>query len=334
MYKETAMIGSSAALASALAELSRLAGIDRPVLILGPRGSGKELAAERLHYLSARWSAPLHKINCAALTETLLESELFGHETGAFTGAVRQHCGHFERAEGGSLLLDEFHTLSLRVQEKLLRVLEYGEFERVGGQRTLRADVRIVAASNVDLRAAAQAGRLREDLLDRLCFDAVHLPGLAQRREDIIELATHFAQRLCAELGRPYFAGFGERATQILLAHSWPGNVRELKNTVERALFRWESVDLPVDDLILDPLLSPFAGDTQALPPQVPTPSDTQALTEPMALHPRIAAYERALVLDALEACHWHQGKAAERLSLSYDQLRGLLRKHRIRRQR
>jgi len=233
------MIGQSPALTAALDHLSLLAGIDRPVLIIGERGTGKELAAERLHFLSPRWSEAFVKINCGAITETLLESELFGHEAGAFTGATKQHVGRFERADGGSLFLDELGTMSLRLQEKLLRLIEYGEFERVGGQKTLKADVRVIGATNADLPSMADAGEFRWDLLDRLSFDVVTLPPLRERREDIAELAAHFAVRFVAELGWDFFPGFSEKTLELLEAHPWHGNIRELKNAVERSLFRW-----------------------------------------------------------------------------------------------
>ncbi len=230
------MIGNSAALAQALDHLSRLAPVNRPILVLGERGTGKELAAERLHFLSTRWDAPLLKVNCAAMAETLLESELFGHEAGAFTGATRSHQGRFERADGGTLFLDELGTMSMRLQEKLLRLVEYGEFERVGGQETLQVDVRVIAATNADLRALAARGEFRHDLLDRLSFDIVHLPALRHRREDIPELAEHFAIQMSAELGWELFPGFTREAMAALQAYQWPGNVRELKNLVQRVL--------------------------------------------------------------------------------------------------
>ena len=209
------MIGQSPALTAALDHLSLLAGIDRPVLIIGERGTGKELAAERLHFLSPRWSEAFVKINCGAIAETLLESELFGHEAGSFTGATKQHIGRFERADGGSLFLDELGTMSLRLQEKLLRLIEYGEFERVGGQKTLKVDVRVIGATNADLPRMADAGEFRWDLLDRLSFDVVTLPPLRERREDIAELANHFAVRFVSELGWDFFPGIfheGSRA--------------------------------------------------------------------------------------------------------------------------
>ncbi|WP_439106725.1 sigma 54-interacting transcriptional regulator, partial [Congregibacter sp.] len=190
------MLGESNALAAALDHLSQLAGIQRPVLVLGERGTGKELAAERLHYLSPRWDAPFVKVNCASMAETLLESELFGHEAGAFTGASRLHVGRFERADGGTLLLDEIGTMSPRLQEKLLRLIEYGEFERVGGQRTLQVDVRVVGATNADLRSMADTQTFRADLLDRLSFDIVHMPALRHREEDVMLLARQFAVQM------------------------------------------------------------------------------------------------------------------------------------------
>jgi psp operon transcriptional activator len=340
MRPETSIIGSSAALAHALDRISRLATIDRPALILGPRGSGKELAAERLHFLSPRWSGPLHKVNCAALADSLLESELFGHEAGAFTGATRLHRGRFERAEGGTLFLDEMDTMSPRLQEKLLRLIEYGEFERLGGQRSLQADVRIVAATSANLQEAAARGRMREDLLDRLAFDVVHLPSLAQRPEDIPELAEHIAQRMCRELGWTFFPGFAPSALQQLLAHNRHGNVRELKNAVERSLYRWETPESPLAELVLDPFLSPYvepqgaAAVAAAERQEAAVPAPDSATTAAPAPAPQpsygaqIASLERQLLSAALARCGGHQGEAARDLGLSYDQLRGQLRKH------
>jgi len=320
------MIGNSASLAQALERLSRLAGINRPILVMGERGTGKELAAERLHYLSARWDAPLLKVNCAAMAESLLESELFGHEAGAFTGATRSQRGRFERADGGTLFLDELATMSLRLQEKLLRLVEYGEFERLGGQQTLQVDVRVVAASNVDLRDMAQDGRFRADLLDRLSFDVVHLPALRQRPEDIPELAQHFAVQLCSELGWELFAGFTPRSMAALQDYSWPGNVRELKNAVERSLYRWADPLRPVDEVVIDPFQSPYRDTTPAAPEQdsVEVPGDTQGGD----FAARMAQIEKRLLRDALRENGEHQGRTAQSLGLSYDQLRHLVRKH------
>ena len=327
------MLGDSAALAAALDHLSTLAGIDRPVLILGERGTGKELAAERLHFLSSRWEGPFLKVNCAAMAESLLETELFGHEAGAFTGASRQHVGRFERAEGGTLLLDEVGTMSPRLQEKMLRLIEYGEFERVGGSRTLHADVRVVGSTNADLKAMADAGDFRHDLLDRLSFDVVHLPPLRARDDDVLMLAEHFAIQLCAELGWPLFPGFGAVAAAALRRHAWPGNVRELKNAVERSLYRWGSAETPVDRLVIDPFesphadLAPDAGAVDVEPPPQPAARREAAAFD---LRASVAQYERQLLETTLERCGYNQRLGAEQLGLTYNQMRGLVRKHGI----
>lgn len=320
------MIGDSAALAQALDQVSRLAPINRPVLVIGERGTGKELAAERLHFLSGRWDAPLLKVNCAAMAEGLLESELFGHEAGAFTGATRGHRGRFERADGGTLFLDELGTMSMRLQEKLLRLVEYGEFERVGGQETLQVDVRVIAATNADLRALADRGEFRHDLLDRLSFDVVHIPALHQRREDIQALAEHFAIQMCAELGWDLFPGFTDAALEQLLSYRWPGNVRELKNAVERSLYRWSDPDNPVAIIVLDPFESPYADSEP-----VPLPDATAAEDDPVPeldFGERMAAIEKQLLQDALLRNGNNQRRTAAELNLSYDQLRGMVRKH------
>lgn len=321
------IIGNSAALAQALDRVSLLAPVNRPVLIVGERGTGKELAAERLHFLSPRWEAPLVKVNCAAMAESLLESELFGHEPGAFTGATRVREGRFERADGGTLFLDELGTMSLRLQEKLLRLVEYGEFERLGGQKTLQVDVRVVGATNADLRELAAEGTFREDLLDRLSFDVIHLPPLRQRREDIAELAGHFAIGMCKELGWELFPGFTPAALAVLERQGWPGNVRELKNAVERSLHRWGDPSEPVDEIVIDPFVPPWPVDTP--------PAGGEEATDPeernaphVDFTARMAAIEKRLVQEALAANAHHQRRTAAALGLSYDQLRHLVRKH------
>ena len=227
------LLGESPAFLAALAHVSRVAPLERPVLVIGERGTGKELIAARLHYLSQRWDRPFVKVNCAALPESLLDSELFGHEAGAFTGATRRQIGRIEQADGGTLFLDEIATASPAVQEKLLRAVEYGEIERVGG-RTATVDVRVVGATNADLPALAAAGRFRADLLDRLAFDVVTLPPLRARPDDIPPLAEHFALGMVRELQRPLFPGFTAAALDRLRGHDWPGNVRELRNIAER----------------------------------------------------------------------------------------------------
>jgi len=319
------MIGRSIALASALDQLSLLAGIERPVLLMGERGTGKELAAERLHFLSARWEAPLIRVNCAALSDALLDSELFGHEAGAFTGAKQRRKGRFERADGGTLFLDEIASLSSGVQEKILRLVEYGEFERLGGQETLQVDVRIIGASNVDLQQLALEQRFRADLLDRLSFDVVHLPPLRHRADDIEELAEHFAVQLCAELGWKLFPGFSEGALAQLQSQPWPGNVRELKSAVERSLFRWGDPENPIDNIVLDPLRSPYAEDS---------PTQTQDKRESnntiIDFYSQISALEQTLLQRALEENGGVQRGAAETLGLSYNQMRSLVRKYKL----
>ena len=326
MRKQVSIIGNSAALASALDHVSSLADVNRPVLVLGERGTGKELVAERLHYLSARWEAPLLKVNCAAIADSLLESELFGHEAGAFTGATRTQRGRFERAEGGTLFLDEVATMSLRLQEKLLRLVEYGEFERLGGQQTLRADVRVVAATNVDLQERAASGLFRSDLLDRLSFDVVHLPALRQRSEDIPELAEHFAVQMSAELGWDLFAGFTPAALEVLLAHGWPGNVRELKNAVERSLYRWGDPLQPVAEIVIDPFKSPF--EDAVLPAPLAVPVEAVEPAPEVAFDERIGQIEKQMLKTALDQHGGNQRLTAAALKLTYDQLRGLVRKH------
>jgi len=327
MRIQESIIGHSPALAAALERVSRLAPVNRPVLVLGERGTGKELAAQRLHYLSARWEAPLVKVNCAALADSLLESELFGHEPGAFTGATHTRKGRFERADGGTLFLDEIATMSLRLQEKLLRLVEYGEFERLGGRETLQVDVRVIGASNVDLRALASENRFRADLLDRLSFDVVHLPPPRPRTGDIPELAQHFAVQMCAELGWELFAGFTESALHTLRQYHWPGNVRELKNAIERSLFRWGNADLPVGEVVIDPFASPFTEDDTAATGPAPG-SSAPSTAEPVDFHSRVRQLEIGLLRSALRENGYNQRRTAEALGLTYDQMRGMVRKY------
>lgn len=320
------LLGESPAFLAALAHLSRVAPIERPLLVIGERGTGKELAAARVHYLSRRWDRPFVKVNCAALPETLLDSELFGFEAGAFTGASRRHAGRFEQADGGTLFLDELATASAAVQEKLLRAVEYGEIERIGG-RTQRVDVRVVGATNADLPAMAAAGTFRADLLDRLAFDVVRLPPLRERTEDIEPLAEHFARGMVRELERPYFPGFTQAALTALRAHPWPGNVRELRNAVERSVAAAEA-ESAVDTVILDPFAR---GATPAPAPSSVSPPPATEDAEPPAGGPlteRVRAFEAGLLRDALARNRHNQRRTAESLGLGYHQLRGLLRKH------
>ena len=238
MEKTTHFVGQSLAFLDAVELAGRAAELNRPVLVIGERGTGKELIAERLHHLSPRWGEPLIVMNCAALPETLIEAELFGHEQGAFTGANRARPGRFEEADGGTLFLDELGTLSMAAQERLLRVVEYGEVTRIGASKPLRVDVRIVAATNDDLPAAADAGRFRPDLLDRLSFEVITLPPLRAREGDVPVLVDHFGRRMAAELAWPQWPGFDAATLAELEAYAWPGNVRELRNVIERAVYQ------------------------------------------------------------------------------------------------
>ena len=314
------LVGESPAFRRALDAISKVAPLDKPVLVVGERGTGKELVAARLHYLSSRCEGPFLKLNCAAINETLIESELFGHEAGAFTGAARTHQGRFERAEGGTLFLDELANTSALVQEKLLRVIEYGEFERVGGRRTQRADARVIAATNEDLPALAAAGGFRQDLLDRLAFDVVTLPPLRERPEDIPLLAEYFATNMAKELGREFFPGFAPTAAETLRRHRWPGNLREFKNVVERAVYRAAPGE-PVAEIVLDPFDSPFRPPTAAEPNRL-------ALSLPLNLKDVVRELEVDLIKRALAAAQHNQRRAAERLGLTYHALRGYLKKY------
>ncbi len=293
----------------------------------------RKLVAERLHFLSTRWDGAFLKVNCAAIAEQLLESELFGHEPGAFTGATRTHHGRFERADGGTLFLDELGTMSTGLQEKLLRAIEYGEFERLGGQTTIAVDVRVIAATNANLREMAAAGKFREDLLDRLSFDVVHLPPLRHRLSDVPELAHHFAVQMCSELGWELFLGFTDSAARQLLEYPWPGNVRELKNVVERSVSRWGNPHTPVGEVVLNPFESPYEDWNTSSPAPTAAPPGKPAAPGPAApikFARAVADYEKRILREALDANDQHQGNTARALGLSYDQLRGLLKKHRL----
>lgn len=323
------LLGESPAFHAALTHVSRVAPLERPLLVIGERGTGKELIAARLHYLSRRWDRPFVKVNCAALTESLLDSELFGHEAGAFTGAIRRQIGRVEQADGGTLFLDEIATASPAVQEKLLRAVEYGEIERVGG-RTQTVDVRVIGATNADLPALAEAGRFRADLLDRLAFDVVTLPPLRARREDIPVLAEHFALGMVRELERSLFPGFTPRALEQLLGHGWPGNVRELRNAVERSVAASDP-DGPVEEILLDPFASAWRPAALSVP--APSPPADEALPVPTPVptedfQEQVRRFEAGLLETALERNRFNQRQTAEALGLGYHQLRGLLKKH------
>ncbi|AKS41720.1 phage shock protein operon transcriptional activator [Wenzhouxiangella marina] len=324
---EQPIIGESPAFLSVLEEVSRAAALDRPVLIVGERGTGKELIAERLHFLSPRWDQALVKLNCAAISNALLESELFGHEAGAYTDASARRAGRFERADGGTLFLDELATTSMNVQEKILRVIEYGQFERLGGNRTLEVDVRVIGATNVDLPSLAERGEFRADLLDRLAFDVITLPPLRDRREDILPLAEHFAIRMTREMGRELFAGFSSASIERLLNFPWPGNVRQLKNVVERAVYRLDDAEEPVSRIQFDPFESPWRPVERSSENRVFEPASGSI---PDDLRAHLDQIEKDCTLAALEANDARLKPTAKQLGLSYDQLRGILRKHGI----
>lgn len=332
------LVGQSSAFLETLERVSQVAPLSKPVLIVGERGTGKELTVERLHFLSPRWEHVLVKLNCAALPETLLESELFGYEPGAFTGAGKRHAGRFERADKGTLFLDEIASMSLRLQEKLLRVVEYGEFERVGGNASLSVDVRVVGAANVNLPAMAQRGEFRADLLDRLSFDVITLPPLRFRKSDIPLLAEQFARGMTGELKREYFAGFSEAALVQMQSYLWPGNVRELKNVVERAVYRTPAEEA-VTELEFDPFASPWQPVSSTTDESAPEEAVVHAsapeekllaLELPVDFKGHVKEYERQLLLMALEEHRFNQRLTAQALGLSYHQLRGYLKKYGI----
>jgi len=349
------LIGQSNSFLEVLEQISQIAPLSKPVLIIGERGTGKELVAARLHYLSKRWDQNYLKLNCAALNENLLESELFGYESGAFTGANKRHEGRFERADKGTLFLDEIANTSGLIQEKLLRVVEYGEFERVGGSRTIKTNARLIAATNEDLPSMADAGEFRADLLDRLAFDVITLPPLRERVEDIMVLAEHFAINMARELEFELFSGFTEKAKRAMLDYHWPGNIRELKNVVERSVYRCNNPHLPVHDLVIDPFESPYRPSKRVktqdrvishapvAPAEQPTQEATtsaqpsqqisslkQSLEFPLSLKTLSQDYEIDLIKSALENCQYNQKKTADALELTYHQLRGYLKKYNL----
>ena len=345
MERENQFIGQSGAFLDAVERASRAAPMSRPVLVIGERGTGKELIAERLHRLSTRWDEPLVTMNCAALPETLIEAELFGHEAGAFTGATKARAGRFEEADKGTLFLDELGTLSMGAQERLLRAVEYGEVTRIGSSRPIRVDVRIVAATNDDLPALAKSGDFRADLLDRLSFEVITLPPLRVREGDVVVLAEYFGRRMAAELDWHSWPGFAQHVMQQLEEYTWPGNVRELRNVVERAVYRWDDPNTPIAYVQFDPFESPWKPSTPSHRRSEiagPAPVSAGALPPPTAngvppgvdfdnvddLRSAVDAHERAIVEHALGKHRWNQRQTAKSLGLSYDQLRHAIKKH------
>ena len=309
------IIGKSRAMMDLMATVVRVAPLPRPLLILGERGTGKELIAQALHYHSLRVDEPFVVMNCAAVAETLLESELFGHEKGAFTGATGRKEGKFELADGGTLFLDEIGNMSLAFQAKILRVLEYQSFQRVGGSKELTVDVRVIAATNRDLQEAMASGAFRRDLYDRLAFEVLSLPPLRDRRDDIPLIAEFLLDRFASEVGSIRCTRLTKEAALLIMGYEFPGNIRELKNVIERAAYRAESEELGVDDL------------QAALPA---TRDGGNAKVEVGDFEVQVAGFESRLALQALEDHDWNQKDAAETLGLTYDQFRHLYRKYKL----
>jgi len=343
MERSDQFIGQSFPFLDAVERASRAAPLNRPVLVIGERGTGKELIAERLHHLSSRWAGPLIIMNCAALPENLIEAELFGHEAGSFTGAAKTRHGRFEEADGGTLFLDELGTLSMPAQDRLLRAVEYGEITRIGASKPISVDVRIVAATNASLPSQVESGKFRADLLDRLSFEVITLPPLRARQGDIPLLAEHFARRMAVELEWTNWPGFTSRAVAELEAYPWPGNVRELRNVVERAVYRHEDPERAVDQIVFDPFHSPWApGEAQSMVvrPALSIVSEPEAPQPPTAFQApagstsdfraAVSDYERQLLEEALRRNRFNQRATAAALNLSYDQLRHALKRHKL----
>ena len=335
MERSNQFVGQSLPFLDAVERASRAAPLNRPVLVIGERGTGKELIAERLHHLSPRWSGPLVTMNCAALPENLIEAELFGHEAGSFTGASKTRHGRFEEADGGTLFLDELATLSSPAQDRLLRAVEYGEVTRIGASKPIAVDVRIVAATNEHLPGLVDQGRFRADLLDRLSFEVVTLPPLRARSGDIPLLSEYFGRRMAVELDWPNWPGFSSRLVAELEAYPWPGNVRELRNVVERAVYRAEDPERAIDQVQFDPFESPWVTADEARPPPTPE-TPPAAVATPSAstiandFRSAVTAYERTLLEEALARNRFNQRATATALGLSYDQLRHALKRHKL----
>jgi two-component system, NtrC family, response regulator len=314
------IVGDSASMHGVMAKIERVAPVPRPVLVLGPRGTGKELVARAIHYLSPRATEPFITINCAAVAESLLESELFGHEEGAFTGATKQKEGKFELADGGTLFLDEIGNMSMEFQAKILRVLEYQRFERVAGSESIQVNVRVIAATNLDLKQAMALGRFRPDLYDRLAFEVIQLPPLKDRLEDVPVLAAYFLARFRQEVTGMTVKDISPEAFDRLAQYDYPGNIRELKNVVERAVYMAAGDRLGAADI--DAALPPEAQ----LPPAATSGGFVDDPARPLI--DRVEAFEAWLCKDALERTRFRQKEAAAQLGLTYDQFRQRYKKY------
>ena len=304
IYEFDRIVGASGALQQVLDIVRKVAKSNTTVLIRGETGTGKELIAGAIHHNSLRASRNFVKVNCAALQENLLESELFGHEKGAFTGADKQRIGRFEQADGGTLFLDEIGDMSANTQAKILRVLQEHEFERLGGTRTLRVDVRVIAATNRSLPAMVTAGQFREDLYYRLNVVSIDMPALRERKEDVPALAGFFIRRFAGELKKK-LDGLQPDALKLLMRYNWPGNIRELENTIERAMLLTEGRAIGGSDLRLGEVSMGGGGRDQA--PVVKIPPTGIPLDD----------IERHALVEALKMSNWVQKDAAELLSIS-----------------
>lgn len=325
-------IGRSAAMTRLLDTLTQVAPAEATVLVTGESGTGKEMIAGLIHANSLRKDGPFVKINCAALTETLLESELFGHEKGAFTGADRRREGRFRQADGGTLFLDEVSEMSLGMQVKLLRVLQERELTRVGGEDVIKVDVRLIAATNRDLKKEIAAGRFREDLFYRLNVIALHVPPLRERLEDIPLLAQHFLEHFSEKNHKP-IKGFTPQAMDRLLKYAWPGNVRELMNAIERAVVLARTPYLDVADV---PLILPVSENgapigAPALPGTMEGAVDSalsSAFAPAIGRGDSLEAVERETILRTLTAAQGNKSEAARRLGITRRTLHMKLKKY------
>ncbi|MFN7964680.1 MAG: sigma-54 dependent transcriptional regulator [Acidobacteriota bacterium] len=300
------IVGESSVMRRVFDVVGKVAPSNATVLILGETGTGKELIAEAIHRNSQRKDGPFVKINCAALPENLLESELFGHERGAFTGADRQRIGRFELANEGTLFLDEIGTMSANTQAKVLRVLQEREFERLGGTRTIKADVRVIAATNRDLEEAIMSGGFREDLYYRLNVVTINMPPLRDRKEDIVPLATFFRQKFADDLKKSV-RGFSPASLRLLTRHNWPGNIRELENTIERAVLMADTDIIEPKDLTLATADGGGPEERSRLSSMLRLPAEGMPLDD----------LERMVILEALRMNDWIQKDAARFLAVS-----------------
>lgn len=311
--KRYQIIGSSPKLQQILQRAQTVAPIPRPALITGEPGTGKELVAAAIHYGSDRKDRPFVKVNCAAIADQLLESELFGHEKGAYTGATEARPGKFEAASGGTLFLDEIGNTTPEFQQNVLRAIEYSEIQRVGSATPIFVDVRVIAATNTDLETEIAEGRFRQDLYDRLRFEVLHMPPLRERREDIPALADYFVAQIVEEVPGLQQRNFSDAAIERLMTYSWPGNVRELKFATERAACVARETAIEPGDL-------PPEVSQQA--PQSPELND--------GFESQVQSFEMSLLRRILNTVSWNQREAAKQLKLSYDQFRHLYRKYKL----